>query len=304
MRFLSSLLVSRRPVAGILLAGAVFGGALLFGACNHPETQHETLVVAATVPPHAWLVGEVAGPAAKVVTFLPRGASPHSHQPTDAEITHLARARIFFRSGVPVEHGAWLRALGSAGMHMVDLRGVDLREERSDHDSHPHDPHTWLSPRELRDQARRVETALAELVPAETGALAERRAALDAELADLDAELTDRLAPHRGRAFFVYHPSWTHFAAEYELVQVAVERDGSPPSDAELTALAARARETGARVLFVDPRNAGSGARALAATLGLEIRLLDPLEREVPHLLRHAAGELIRSWDGPRDEAP
>lgn len=282
-----------RPMVPICVLGALFAG-----ACTSPQPREESFVAAATVSPHAWLVEEIAGPAAEVVTFLPPGASPHSHLPTDAEITRLTRSRIFFRSGVPMENGAWLRALDSAGVRVVDLRteGPGADEDHR-HDDHA-DPHTWLSPRRLRPQARRVETALGSLLPREAEALAQRRASLDAELAALDAELEARLAPHRGREFFVYHPAWTHFAADYHLVQVAVERGGSPPSDAEITALGARARAADARVLFVDPRNAGSGARALAATLGLEIRLLDPLERDVPRLLRHAADELIRAWEG------
>jgi len=104
--------------------------ALLCACTRTPQAPQDEILVAATVAPHAWLAQQIAGDDAGVVTVLPVTADPHSHTPTDAEVTRLARCRILFRAGVPFENGSWLEALSSRGVKLVDLRrGLVLLHE-------------------------------------------------------------------------------------------------------------------------------------------------------------------------------
>lgn len=278
-------------------------------------------VVAATVAPHAWLVRQIAGDAFRVETVLPPDADPHSHTPTDAEVTRLARAHVLFRSGVPFENGTWIRALESRGVRLVDLRRhVDLledshghgtREARGQHETHEAhgtheaevdhsgeagDPHTWTSPRRLVIQARSVADALKALRPALADEIEGRRQAVTARLQGLDADLATRLEPHAGRAFYVHHPSWSYFAADYGLEQVALESRGSEPSDAEITAWLRRALADGARAVFTQPQTADRAPRVVAEALGARLEILDPLAADVPTELARAAERLAASW--------
>lgn len=278
--------------------------------------------VAATVAPHAWLVAEIVGDDAEVVTVLPPSADPHTHLPTDAEASRLARASLLFRSGVPFENGAWFGALTSRGVVSVDLRsGVgslgDAHDDgrhalgshdlgKHDHGNHDHgsDPHTWLSPRRLVIQARTVEAALTETFPDRADDFARRSAALVARLQALDAELAQRLAPYRGRTFLVLHPSWSYFADDYGLRQMAIEAGGSAPSDAEITELLRRARDAGIRTVFVQPQSAQRLPAAIAEALGVGVETLDPLTPEVPANLRRVADRLIVSWENSEGARP
>lgn len=274
------------------------------------------ITVAATVAPHAWLVGEIAGDDAEVVTVLPPSADPHTYLPTDAEATRLARASLLFRSGVPFENGAWFEALASRGAVSVDLRAdVDLLAESHRHSGDGHetghedsthsveadvghgaDPHTWLSPRRLAIQARTVASALSDAFPDRSAEITRRTASVITRLEALDAELSERLAPYRGRSFLVLHPSWGYFAADYALEQMAVEAGGSDPSDAELTALLRRAQSAAVRTVFVQPQSAQRVPAVLAEALGARVETLDPLAPDVPANLRRAADRLIESW--------
>jgi zinc transport system substrate-binding protein len=116
------------------------------------------------------------------------------------------------------------------------------------------------------------------------------------ELALLDRELAAILAPHRGRSFFVFHPTWGYFAHDYGLRQVAIEQEGNPPTDRELTRLQERARAARIRTLFVQPQIAGRGAEAVAAAVGATVVRLDPLAVDVPANLRSVARRLAESF--------
>lgn len=314
----------------------------VFWGCSGPDAgSHDdasgpadaAVRVAATVAPHAWLVSRIAGDDFRVVTALPASADPHSHTPTDAEVSRLARSRVLFRSGVPFENGSWLSALSARGVEVVDLRqGIQLLEDGHGHGhgyepelghkhAHPHphnsgpdhsheadepdvpltegDPHTWTSPRRLARQAQIVADTLVGLRPGRADAIRARALEVERELTALDAELATLLAGNAGREFFVHHPSWSYFAADYGLVQVALEAGGSEPSDAQLTEWLRRARAAKATVVFTQPQSADSTPRIAAEGLSAQLETLDPLAADVPEQLRVTADRLLASWAEP-----
>lgn len=307
-----------------ILVPAFLGLVAIHAPIEGSEAPSRSIQVAATVAPHAWLVQQIAGDDFRVVTVLPTSADPHSHSPTDAEVTRLARSRILFRAGVPFENGSWLRALAWRGVKLVDLRrDVELLEDEHGHDEirhngHGHDedghadhghsgqdyvgtdPHTWTSPRRLAAQADLVAGALTQLRPDRAYDIRRRARATAADLMALDAELQSSLAYYVGHSFYVHHPSWSYFASDYGLTQVALEAGGSEPSDSQLTVWLRRARADSVRVVFTQPQSAGSAPRIAAAAIDARVESLDPLAADVPAQLRLTVGRLLASWSEPR----
>lgn len=280
----------------------------LFGCGGAPPPDDGELRIAVSVAPQAWLVERIAGPDARIQVVAPPGSSPETHQPTDADAARIARSDLYLRIGVPSERGPWLAALGGdrgplivdqhAGLELRPIEGHDHGQAHHDHDHDHHgpDPHVWLAPSLLVRQARTVAEALAAVDPARAAEYAARADATVAELEALDAELEELLAPYRGRAFLVYHPAWGYLADAYGLEQIAVERAGRDPSDAELTALARLVRERGIGSLFVQPQIDARSAARIAEALDLELVTIDPLRRDVPDNLRSVAAALVDSW--------
>ena len=283
---------------------------------SRPRGWGDGIQVAASVAPHAWLISRIAGDDFRVVTVLPGTADPHSHTPTDSEVSRLARAQVLFRAGVPFENGSWLSALAARGIQLVDLRqGIEMLEDghghghahRHDHEAESSDhevasvfagdPHTWTSPRRLAAQAPLVAATLADLRPERSPPIHRRAQALAHELKQLDSELRHLLAAYAGREFFVHHPSWSYFAADYGLVQVALEAGGSEPTDAQLTGWLRRAREAEAAVVFTQPQSADRTPRIVSDTLSARLEVLNPLAPDVPHELRVTAEWLLASWN-------
>lgn len=279
------------------------------GVVDHDGASSE-LVVATSIPPHAWLIERIGGDGVVVHTVLRPGESPTTHQPSDLQVSRVLSGRVFFRSGVPFESGAWFRAL-EGHLEVVDLRvGVATRtmdthahdgdafDGGGDHRQDAVDPHIWLSPSRLMVQARSVAKTLARLDPDRASDYVARLDELLVELAELDAWIAATLKPYRGRAFVIFHPSWGYFADDYNLHQIAIETEGKEPSDAELTRIQEQTHELGISVIFVQPQIAGQSARAIAAVVDARLETLDPLEPDIVANLRSATEAIA---DGYRD---
>ncbi len=158
------------------------------------------------------------------------------------------------------------------------------------------DPHIWSSPRLLAVQARTVAQTLRELDPAHAADYDRNLRALEEKIERADQTIRTILTPLRGKAFFVFHPAWSYFAADYELHQVAVETEGKDPSDRELTQLQQLARRDGIKVIFVQPQRSGRAAEAVARAIGGRVEVLDPLARDVLGNLVHVAQVLANSY--------
>lgn len=273
------------------------------------------LAVTALIAPQAWLVEQVGGDRVEVTALIAPGTSPETFHPSDAEISRVLRSSLFFHGGLPSERGPWLEAIRrSRRVTLVDLRqGIELlRLPRHHHDvaaaaarteGHGHheesgdDPHTWLSPSRLKAQAALVAAALERADPENGAEYRSRRQQVEARLDRLDQEIEQRLAPHRGRAFLVFHPAWGYFADEYGLRQLALEIEGKSPTEAEVTQLQRLARSQGISVVFVQPQIRGAAAVAVAAAIGGRLEVLDPLQADVAANLQHVTDRLVALFE-------
>ncbi len=297
------------PLAALLTLLAALAGC--FGSAGNDDQRPG---VGVSVPPHAWLVERLAGDAVRIHIAAPPGASPATHQPSDADMLALKRCALYIRTGVPMEQGSWFTALHD-GPQIIDARaGVELREmEDHDHgepDHHDHgsetgmdgtDPHIWLAPDALLAQVETIATALRELLPERHAQIDSAAGELRAQLEQLDAELQQLLGDHHDKTMLVYHPSWGYLARRYGFAMRAIEVAGKDPTDAELAQLERELAALATDTLFVQPQIHGRGADRLAEVLGLSVVRIDPLRRDVPENLRRVAGLLRQSWSGGSD---
>ncbi|MEM9015877.1 MAG: zinc ABC transporter substrate-binding protein, partial [Verrucomicrobiota bacterium] len=171
-------------------------------------------------------------------------------------------------------------------------------ESEEHHHAHDHgdlmDPHVWLSPAMLTQQAQRIASILKEHTPDEANdEIATNLANLEADLAKVDAELKTALAPLKGQTFYVYHGAFAYFAQAYGLEQKAIEVNGREPTPKQVAEIAKQAKEDGVKLIFVQPQFAQTSAMSLAETIGGQVHSLDPLERDVIANL-HTIAEAIQ----------
>jgi len=297
----------------ILMAGVGLLVAIAPGACKQesPSTRSEAggpILVYASIPPGKYFAERVGGPHLRVDVLLKPGQSMHTYEPTAKQMVELSSARLFLRFGAPFEK----QVVDKIGEALKNLELVDVNEgitllaasEPCEHDAdhgHDHnhgeselDMHTWTSPRLAKIQAGNIYRALVHVDPGHRADYEANLAALEADLDRLDAEIAAALWPLKGRAFFVFHPAFGYFAEAYGLKQVAIESGGKEPSAKELHELIDRARDSGVKLIFVQPQFPRRGAEAVAQAIGGAVVPLDHLAEDYVGNLRHVA-EMIRA---------
>jgi zinc transport system substrate-binding protein len=261
------------------------------GGCGPGVKKEAGAPVAFTsIVPHKDIAERIAGGRFEVHALVGPGRSPHEYSPTAAQMAKLSEARIFFRTGAEFEQvivPKIERMMPS--LAVVDLRtGIALRDMEEEHggahEGHEKhgagDPHIWLSPVLMKAQAETIAEAFVKADPeGESLYRANLQTVLDA-LDSLNGSLHELLNPFRGSVLFVYHASFGYFAAEYGLVQKAVETGGKEPGAKALVRCIDEVRAQGARVIFVQPQFSQKSARAVAAQTGCVVVPVDPLPRD------------------------
>lgn len=299
-----------------LLVGVCLSAVGVLGCTQSSESaaagDRPRIVV--TLPPEAYLVERIAGERVRVSVLIAPGQSAHTFEAAPRQLAELCTARLYFALDFPFEQQMLGKAAGiapqlqtislAAGLARRRLNAAEAEaheddgEAADDHSVNAADPHTWLAPALYAQQAQRVRDALVAQLPAAAGEFNAACEQLCGELAALDQELAQRLAPCRGRAFFVFHAAWGYFADAYGLRQAAIENGGKEPSARELVALIDRARAAGARLILIEPQYSRRAADVLAREIHARVETIDPYAKDVPVTLRKLADLILESQTG------
>ncbi|HRP34914.1 MAG TPA: zinc ABC transporter substrate-binding protein [Gammaproteobacteria bacterium] len=275
--------------------------------------QAAPLQVVVSILPQQFLVERIAGPRVEVLTLVQPGDNEATYSPGPATLAALDGARVWFTLGVHFEN-AWLGRItrDRPGMQVVSLAdGLPMRSTEqslvaagaADEHGHRHggelDPHTWTDPRLAARMAGRIAETLARLDPGGADEYRRRAVRLQDELLALHEEIAARLAPVRGGAFIVFHPSWGYFADAYGLVQLPIEVGGREPGPRGLAEIIRRGREAGVRAVFVQQQFSQRSARAVAEALGVEVVEADPLAPDYVANLRQVSLRIAKALAAP-----
>ncbi len=267
--------------------------------------------VAVSVPPQADFVERIGGERVQVDVMIPPGYSHVDYPLTPRQIVALTRARLYVAVGHPAfefERSQLFPFLATLpGLKLVDMsRGMPLLAGAGEGEhGHGHsggaqgDPHVWVAPATVSVAGRNIAAALTEIDPAHAAEYRANLARFEADVAALDREIRARLAPFRGSAFMVYHPTWGYFAHEYGLRQVAIEAEGKEPSAQRLIQLIGEARREGVKVVFVQRGYPRKSARVIADEVAASVLTADPQERDWLRNLRRVSRELRVALGGP-----
>jgi zinc transport system substrate-binding protein len=213
-----------------------------------------------------------------VISLIPPGASPHTYEPTPSQVRRVARARLLVLNGAGLEFWAdkLVRAAGNRDLHVVTTsQGMPLLDE-GDHGANPH---VWLDVRLAMVQVEHIRDALIRVDPAHAAVYRQNASAYLNVLQRLDTEIADQVRSWRQRQFVSFHPAWVYFARRYGLQQAGVVEPspGREPSPGDIAQVVEIARRIHARAIFAEPQFSPKAAQVIARESGARVLFLDPL---------------------------
>lgn len=260
------------------LALPVAAAALVLGACSPGGAGDGRPSVLASFYPLQLVAQEVGGDRIDVTSLTPPGAEPHDLELSPAQVSRVGTADlvVYLSDFQPAVDDA---VAAAPPAHVIDAATLTtLMPLASANDTL--DPHFWLDPSRMPAVAHAVADELSVIDPAGAATYAANATALSARFDALDAAYTSGLATCADRTFVTSHAAFGYLAARYHLEQVAIsgldpEADPSPDRLAEIGQLV---RDRGVRTIFFETLVSPKVAQTLAADLGVEARVLDPLE--------------------------
>ncbi|WP_066589459.1 metal ABC transporter substrate-binding protein [Cellulomonas timonensis] len=287
------------PTCGLSLA------ALALTGCAASETAADApLAVSASFYPLQFVAQEVGGDRVDVTSLTPPGAEPHDLELSPSQVNSLRSADlVVYLSGF---QPAVDEAVATADpAHIVNAADVTTLvpfsaedvEEADEHgheehageehhhadDGHDHgdlDPHFWLDPTLLAPVAEAVAAQLGELDPDGAQEFEANAAALTARLGELDSQYEQGLASCERHVFVTTHTAFGYLADRYGLEEVGISGidPDAEPSPARLVEIRDVVEREGVTTIFFEALVSPKVAQTLAADLGIESAVLDPLE--------------------------
>lgn len=260
----------RRPILGIILVLVVVGIVVLATRLTAPEADKP--VVAATIYPAYDLVRSVGAGVVEPVMLLPKGASPHTFEPTPETLAGAQNAAVIYRLGYGIDD--WVTNVAADTTSLVTLdANIELIREGD-----IVDPHYWLSAPNLKIMAANIAADLVTRFPNSASAI---QSNLDATLSEIDladGQIRALMAARDNHYMATMHPSWAYFAQEYGLTVVGTYENnaGVEPGPGDIVQLAKNIRVNDIEVFFGDAGESASAVEQFAKDNDLQFILLDP----------------------------
>lgn len=272
----------------------------LLAACT--ATTHDKPIVTVSIEPQKYLLEQITGDRVEVRTLIANGANPETFDPSVNHIMNLAKSIGFLRMGNIGFEAAILDKVHGEHPDLPIFNtsiGVIPVTGTHSHDGVTHnviDPHTWTSVKNVKIITKNMLNAMTEIDPSNASYYRTNYEHFAARLDSLDNAFAERLAPHKGEAFMVWHPSLSYFARDYGLEQIpAGSADSKEMAMGALKDVIDHAADHNVKAFFLQKDLDGRQAEALGAQLDIEKVTVNPLaydwETEMTAIVDAIAGK-------------
>jgi zinc transport system substrate-binding protein len=251
----------------------------------HTLFSEERLVLVSTAP-YVEILKELSGDAIQTELLVPAGFSSHTYEPTARQILKASQAKVWFTIGELFEK----KAADAIKSHNPSFRTVDLRQglpllydecgHHHHHDMQHADPHIWMSPKMMQEQAKVMAKTLQEVFPELKENIEGRLPLLIHKLENLDHFIKQELSKKPNPFLVVSHPAYGYFCRDYHLKQLAIEHEGKDPTAKQLTTLIAFIKEQHIHTIFTQKQYSTKAAEFIAKEVGAGLILLDPYAQD------------------------
>ena len=263
--------------------------------------------------PQKYFVEKIVKDKFTINVMVKPGASPHNFEPKPSQMRSLVASKVYFLIGDATEKN-WIEkfkqnakntlfvdtTIGFEKIEMAKHEHEEVAEHKDEKDEeHDHsglDPHIWLDPVLVKIQAKNIYEAMIKIDSANSDFYKTNYEEFLKELETLDSNIKTILAPHKDKAFMVFHPSWGYFAKRYDLEQISIEIEGKEPKPNELVELIEESKKHDIKIVFVSPQFSQKSAQAISKNIGANVVAIDPLSDNWNENLQKVANEIANSY--------
>lgn len=266
----------------IPLLGALIGWLAFLAACSAGPSQKP--IVTVSIEPQKYLLEQITGDRIEIRTLIANGANPETYDPSLTHVMNLNKSIGFLRMGNIGFEAAILDKIRQENpelpIYNTSLGVVPVTGTHS-HGAVSHeaiDPHTWTSVKNAKIIAKNMLVAMTEIDPSNKAVYIRNHERLSHHLDSLDNAIAEKLRPHAGEAFMVWHPSLSYFARDYQLEQITTgNADNKEVSMQKLRETIDHAEAHGAKVFFYQKDFDNRQAETMSEELNITKISINPL---------------------------
>ncbi|GAA1543831.1 metal ABC transporter substrate-binding protein [Nocardioides humi] len=263
--------------------------------------------VVAAFYPLEYVAARVAGDHAKVTSLTKAGVEPHDLEINVQDTARIAAADlvVFESEFQPAVDETVAENAGGETLDVADVVELEPFEEHEDHDEHADeegdehadeegeegeegeedhehgefDPHFWHDPIRVAAFGDAVATSLSELDPDHAADYAANAADLRSDLEALDQEFEAGLSSCERDTIVVSHDAFGYLEKYgLHMASIAGLSPDAEPTPAAIAELQQLIRREGITTVFSETLVSPKTAETLAGDLGIESKVLDPIE--------------------------
>lgn len=253
-------------------------------SCRRASVNNHDREILVSILPQKYFVEKITGDRFKVNVMVPPGANPENYEFTPSDLQHAADAEIYFANGYIEFERVFVPKIQSLNKNLkiIDLsKGVNLIKcsEEEEHEKHAGgiDPHIWLSPKEVKTQAKNILDAITAANITDSSFYIANYKEFIREIDSVDIKINFMLEGLKSRKFIIYHPSLSYFSRDYNLGQYSIEIEGKSPSPQEIKEMIDMAKRESIRKIFVQVQFDTHVAGMISKETGAAIIEFDPL---------------------------
>lgn len=269
---------------------------------NEVEIENKddlTNVIGVSIVPQETFLREIVGDKYEIITLIPPGSSPTSHQPSIRTLQKLSEAKLYFTIDVPTETSNIRPMLKEfESLDVIDLAdqvdemyppryfGVDDthddedEDEEDDHNHKGRDPHIWLSPKRAIAIVELMTQELVKTYPEDETLFTKNSNNYIKKLQSLDEYIQSKLKTAKSKDFIIYHPSYGYLADDYGLNMIEIEYDGKEANINELNRIIEIANKKNIKNIYYQEEMSAKQAEIVANELNGDVIKLTPLSAD------------------------
>ena len=269
----------------------------LISACGQntqaSRAEGKGLKIVTSFYPIYSLVKEISG-SHNEVRMIQSGAGIHEFEPSAADVAAIYDADVFVYHSRTLE--SWAGKLdpqaqsskvkvieASEGMQLDRVEGLEDVEEKDGLDAKTlYDPHTWLDPLKVSEEASIIEEQLSDLDPQHAEDYHANAERLRSEMDRLVDHYKPLFEKARMKTFVTQHTAFAYLAKRFGLTQLGIAgiSPEQEPSPRQMIEIQNFLKENGVGTIFVEKQTSSKVAESVIASTGAKIQVLDPLEAD------------------------